>query len=213
MKKLILFILAAFWLSGGAALAVGTQTQTTTRTEVQERNEFGNESLLMKLEQKRREIQTRVETRKERIATKAAEVRARLTERKRETVRNYFGIMYGRFQAAILRLERIADRIEARLDLLEEQGLEVIGEREKLAAAREQIEIAKGLIADLNDEVEEILASETPKDGFEEVKETMLEVRDILKDIHRLLVEIITSIKKGLLLPRPTGEATTSANQ
>lgn len=163
------------------------------------------------IEERRAEIQERVELRKEKIATRVAEVRRRIAERRKAIIRRFFKRMLFRFQAAINRMRRIADRIEARLTKMEGRGIDVSELREELASVRENIDLAEGLLEGLEQKLEEALAADDPQAAFGLVRETVQEVRDLLVDIHRKLVEIITKMGKLIAEEAKMKEAETEA--
>ena len=162
-----------------------------------------------RIEVRQTDIKNRVELQREEIATRAGEVRKKLVEHRKVLIRKYFARMMLRFQAAIARMGRIADRIERRLGIMEERGIDVADLQSDLSAVRDDLSVAEGLLGGLEDKVEEALASEDPKSAFEPVRQTVQEVRDMFKDIHQQLVTIVQAMRT--LATEAGVEATESA--
>ena len=202
MRK-ILFLLSGllFFITavGSAQAVLPLESRVASRAaEVQQR-----------IETRQTAIQNRVELHREQVATRAGEVRKKLVEHRKVLIRKYFARMMVRFRAAIARMGRIANRIERRLGIMEERGIDVADLQSDLASARDDLSVAEGLLGGLEDKVEEALASDDPKSAFESVRQTVQDVRDMLKDIHQMLVTIIRSMKG--LATEGTEDATTTA--
>jgi Skp family chaperone for outer membrane proteins len=214
MRIKVFLILFVLLVSVAGDVQAGLATDSATRrAEVMERVEAKRETVRERVEQKRAEIQQRMEERKEQMATRAAERRQRLAERKKALVRKFFSRMYRRFQAAVSRMERIADRIESRLGKMENRGIDVTTLRSDLAGARDDIGVAEGMLQGLEEKVEEALSSDDPKTAFEEVRDIVHETRAMLKEIHRKLVDIIVAMKGiNTSVDADTGEATESGS-
>ena len=97
--------------------------------------------------------------------------------------------MLRRFEAMVERLEKLIQRIEARMDK--------IGDADKT-----DINEAKALLADtqenidaLNANFEEMLTSDTPREVFKDLGEQVRNIKKQLVDVHRFLVEIIGNLK------------------
>lgn len=158
-------------------------------------------------EEKKAEIQARLEERKQliqerkdeiklRIEQKRATRQAQLTERKRERVRTYFGRLAGRFDAAITRLEILIERIESRVAKLSESGeIDTSDVEEQLADAKELLNEASADLQAAVDSLNEVLDANDPKAAFEVVRETITNIKSKLKDVHSILVHTIGDIK------------------
>ena len=217
MRFLLAVSLLVFSLSSGSVYASSHVTLDSDSdvsdvvdraTDVRQRAEERREAVRQRIEQRRDAIQTRVELRREKIATRVAEIRRRVAEHRKVLIRRFFKRMLRRFEAATVRLGRIADRIESRLDKMEAREIDVSGLREDLADVRDDLSVAEGLLDGLEAKVEELLASDDPKAAFGIVRDTVLETRDMLKDIHKQFVEIIRQMKGP---QTGVGEATPSS--
>lgn len=210
-KLLVALVLVVMSVSGAYAQDVFATTPfgATKSAEIHERVATRQEQIQQVIQQRREEIQSRIELRREEIATRVAEVRRRLTERRRALIRRFFGQMLLRFKAAIARMRRLANRIESRLDKMQGRGIDVADLRDDLEETRDNIAVAEGLLDGLEERLEEALASDDSKAAFEVVRDTIYEVRDSLKEIHHQLVVIITQMKASAA--EAAAEATPSA--
>lgn len=170
-------------------LSVYSQTDdisTTRKQEAQERLDF-----------RRQLLEDRKEELHQRITDRRATVSARLEEARKQRIRNHFALMVRRMNAAIIRLERLIERIEARLAKFEEENPEA-----DTTAIHQDLDTAKGLLDEAKASLdaaqaslEDVLSSQDPKDAFGVIRETISEVKDQLKEVHRILVKVIGNIK------------------
>lgn len=187
--------------------------QAERRLEIEQRKE----EHLQSLQELRQGILEKREANRLRIEEKRATIAARLTERKRERIREFYGRMTERFEAAINRLERLINRIESRLSKIEEndEDVDTATIREEVDAAKELLAEASAALSAAETSVEDILSSDDPKAMFTEVKGLLVGIKDQLKEVHRMLVHVIGDIK-GLRvgqggIPGASPEATASA--
>jgi len=104
-------------------------------------------------------------------------------------------------------LGKIADKIQARIDILIEKGLDLTAAEAKLAEADAKIqELIKA-----GDDLAVLIATEITEDNkdslFTDIKSAQKKIRDLAFDAHRLLVDTIKEITKVL----PNRPATTTA--
>lgn len=162
------------------------EIQNTKRLEIQKRLE---EKRLL-IEKKREEIRNRIQVRQ---ATRTA----RLQARNKVRIRTLYGRIEIRLNAAIERLNRLIERIETRLAIYKNNNPDL-----DFDSIESDIETAKDLLAQasasleaLKTNLEDVLASEDPKQGFAVIRESVKEIKDNLVEAHRLLVHIIGDIK------------------
>jgi hypothetical protein len=185
LKKFILPLLICFFISSPAIVLAETnliQTREGNQNETNQATATG----VMERETAREEVQ-------ERIAT----VQAFLSQRKQEIVRNRFNLLTRRLEAAINRLSRLITRIESRLAKIEEtdENLETETIKADIASAKEKLDQAAIQLENAKTKMNEVIESETPKEGFVEIKEIVAEIRESLVGTHQILVKIITDIK------------------
>ncbi|MBU3925574.1 hypothetical protein KJ763_00180 [Patescibacteria group bacterium] len=159
--------------------------------------------------QQKEKIKQRIEEQKENMAQKFTaqkeKLQQRLEETKRIRVRAYWGRIMGRMGIAVIRLERIADRIDSRLDKLQENGADISEPQVLLETAKTKIADAKLAVENVKTKIEEILNSDADaKDIFQQIKDELSAVKQTIKDAHSALVDVIEAIKPGLLKPSPS---------
>jgi hypothetical protein len=196
MKRLVtaLIFLVFFFISASYALAKTDETERVNkRAEVQELKEEKEEEREEKekeFEERKLEIEKRVEERK---ATKEAEVKEKRVER----IKHYWELLGKRILATIERLEKLTKRIESRVAKIKETDPEA-----DVSVIEGDLQEAKGLLADAKakydeatDALEGLLESEEPKGAFEQVREDIKDIKDLLTEAHRILVHTIGDIK------------------
>lgn len=144
---------------------------------------------------------------KELIPTKKAEIKARLTEKRQQLIRQFFQRMVKRLEAAINRLEKLILRIESRLAKLESQGEDVSKIKTEIADAKTKLDETKTDLGLAKSKLETVLESDSPKEAFKEVKNLIKGVKTQLIEVHRILVHVIGDIKGlhvGQITPKPT---------
>ncbi|MFZ5365703.1 MAG: hypothetical protein ACOZBZ_00235 [Patescibacteria group bacterium] len=141
------------------------------------------------------------------LPTKKAEIKARLTEKRQQFIRQFFNQMVKRLEAAIARLEKLISRIESRLAKLESQGEDVSKIKTEVADAKTKLAKAKADLEKAKNKLETVLASDDPKAAFGEVRTLIKGVKSQLIEVHRILVHVIGDIKGlrvGQITPTPT---------
>src|SRR3989344_4299419 len=103
-----------------------------------------------------------------------------LDAKRRGIIERHIKIMGERFQAAIERLGRLADRIDARIVKLEEKGFDLSEAEAKLPLARTAIDEAVQAAEDAEAALEAALTSEDPKAAFESVRAIVKTVQEKL---------------------------------
>jgi paraquat-inducible protein B len=191
MKKIILSVFSFLFLFTMAipALAVqGTPSAASTKTVT--RNEATQGAVTGERETVRQEIG-------ENIQEKMATVQARLTEGKKEIIRNHFNRVVRRLTAAINRFYLLIDRIESRLAKIEQQdtGIDTVLIKKDISSAKEKLGQIAVQLESLKTEMNQVIESETPKDSFTQIKESVAEIREILIEIHQMLVKVIGDIR------------------
>lgn len=129
----------------------------------------------------------------------------KLEERRKENIRKHFKKMRHRFEVLIRRLENIADRIGKRLERMAGVGINVATPQAKLSAAREEIAKLKFDLGSASSSVDAILHdAANPKEAFKKVQEHVKNFMERVKKIHRMLIDIITSLKGMSEKPKPS---------
>lgn len=126
--------------------------------------------------------------------------RTRVEETRKIRIKAFYGKIMNRMGAAVIRLQRLSERIDSRISKIEETSAYVSSARALLAVADGKIIEAANALSDAKNKINEILNSEeTPKIMFEKIKDEVRVVKQAIKDAHAALVEVIIAIKPGLL--------------
>jgi len=134
---------------------------------------------------------------------------ARVTTVRKERIRLYWGTMVTRIEAAIARLEKLIARMETRIGVIKASDTEIdtsVPEKD-IADAKVLLAKAKTSLQSAKDELEAVLTSETPKEAFTRVIDTVGGIKKNLTEAHKLLVHAIGAIKGlrvGQESPTPT---------
>jgi septal ring factor EnvC (AmiA/AmiB activator) len=131
--------------------------------------------------------------RQEKIAT----IEARLNTRKKEIIRNHFLRMTKRLEAAINRLNRLITRIESRIAKIEANNKDINTEpiKKDIQKAKDKLLLATNKLNEAKIKIDGLLESNTPKETFTEVRNMIQEIKKDLVEVHRLLVKVIGDIK------------------
>ena len=204
MKKIPLFIAILVFLATIIETSYVHAAPPLTRDEKKEELQARLEERKLLIQDKREEIKLRIEQ-------KRATRQAQLTEKKQERVRTYFGRLTNRFDAAIKRLEILIERIQSRVTKLSESGeIDTSDIEAQLAEAKELLNKASADLQAAADSMDEVLDANDPKTAFGVIKETITAVKTKLKEVHLILVHTIGDIK-GLHEGLGTKPATQSA--
>lgn len=162
-----------------------------------------------KLQQRQQQVRQNLQEKRDQLKQQAQERRSQLQERKQDLKRKlhdrqakrvaaFTERMVGRFEAALGRLDHLAERISHRLDkLAEEKKHDVSMYRSALDAAKAKIEAARVSLQEARVPLEAISASDAPQEHFNEAREKLHEVKEMVKAAHAALVDVIHSIKEG----------------
>ena len=101
-----------------------------------------------------------------------------------------------RFNAAIDRFERIANRIDSRISTLDEGGLELSEALALVAESRAHIANAQTLIDEVLDALELALESDTPREDFAAIRDTLHNAKNSLLDARKAFREALSLMKK-----------------
>jgi len=135
-----------------------------------------------------------VESRKQEIADRVKEHRARLQERAQERVNGFAERMAKRMETAVSRLESIAAKVQTRMDKLEELGADVSEAQILLDEALALAEPARADIAAFLDIASAELSSEDPKAGVDAIREAASIAKDSIRAMHAALVAAVREL-------------------
>lgn len=160
--------------------------------------EFRNESrdkregVRTEIKNERKEFRKKENERREELKKRVGEERAR-------RVNEYFTQMMNRMDAAVDRLDKLADRVESRLTKIQGAGKDITEPQAALDTARISIAAVHTAIGDARTKFAELSKSNTPQEQFVAIKELVTTVKTKSKEAHAALIEVINSIKRGRL--------------
>lgn len=126
--------------------------------------------------------------------------RTKVEETRKIRIGAFYGKIMNRMEVVVIRLQRLSERIDSRINKLEETGADVSEAKALLEAADGKIKEAVKSLSDAKNKINEILDSgETPKIMLEKIKDEVRVVKQAIKDAHAALVDVIAAIKPGLL--------------
>lgn len=162
----------------------------------------------MNPEERKEAIQTHIEERKALLMEKRAafassteERRAKFSAKVGEQAIASFNHAVQLLNAMTVRLSGIADRIDARIDVLAADGIDVAAAEDALASARTEIDEAEAAITLLSEAISDALASETPRESFEATRALAQNAKLAVRAAH----EALRSAAQAL--PRPNVDA------
>ncbi len=155
------------------------------------------ENRVDKVENRMDKREDRVENRIEKKASTSAEFQAKSEARRLALVKKFAENMIRVHKAAVVRLDRLADRIASRIAKIEaEKGVNLDAAEAKLVIARAKIDTAEayvnGIMANVNAATGTAATVKVTVTGYFAVS------RDNLKLAHQALVDVISSMKVGL---------------
>lgn len=151
-------------------------------------------SLRDRLQDRRDERQQTRESIRERFSGSQGQLEQRVKGR-------FMGLMAligARFNAAIDRFERIAVRIDSRVEDLEGEGLELDTAATLVNEARAHIADAQTLIDEVLDALELALDSDTPREDFAAMRDTLHDAKSALRDARNAFREALSLMKKAV---------------
>ncbi|MEK7535458.1 MAG: hypothetical protein AAB590_00370 [Patescibacteria group bacterium] len=159
--------------------------------------------------EKREVAKERVSDKREELEAKKSELKTEVSAKRMELVKKFAAKMVKVHQAAVNRLDKLADRIEARIAKFEVSKNVNLDEAEALlVAARAKITIAQNYLNTIPGMVTTATATGTPATAFSAIKGYFATSRDNLKDAHGSLVDVISSIKVGMKIASSTATTT-----
>jgi len=193
MKKFLLVTALVFFLTTSLS-PVGATTETPSlesKTASPSTGFIGILSLREKLAEKREAIQARREE-------KGETYREKISERRKIVVRNLFGKVIERIDLVISHLEKIIERIESKLEEAKVNfpNADFSTIDESLLQAKQNLVQANEITNEAEEAIEDILASETPREDFPFIGNLIKETRLLIIETRGLLLEIVIELKE-----------------
>lgn len=143
----------------------------------------------------RREVRADIQERAWlRIASSTDTVRAQFVGEKKDAVESRLRSMYSRFDGVINRLDALADKIEDRIAVAEQEGTDVTAATAALSDARTQIDDAAAIVASTQVAITDALAQDATlsRDGL---RELVVEAANAIRAARQSLADVITHLK------------------
>lgn len=173
------------------------QKREEQKEHARERADMRKEEAREHAQERKDNMQERFEARKEQAQERLAERREQMLQRVKERLGQLFRRIKERLEAAVTRLEKIADKLERRIADLEnrfgDRGFDGSAARAKLEEARNAIQEARSAIGSVTTEVDvEIEAASDTDTDMHEVAATF---RAKLHERRGQITKVIESIK------------------
>lgn len=144
-------------------------------------------------------LREQVRLHKEERQQKRQEYKAKLNLQTQARLGQYSGRITVRMNTAIERLNQIANRALARIEMIEEKGVDLTDARNELDQAYEALEAAETFVALFTEVSTEAFTSENPSAQVQGVREAAKLTKDSLKAVHTALSETVRLIKVGVV--------------
>ena len=193
---------------GGDKKQMVQQKMETKKENVQQRIETKKDNLGQRLETRKENLVTRVENRASNTEQRIGDRKEHIADAAKARIHAYTEKMWRRFNAAVLRLEKLADRIGARIAKFEQGGANMAEPKQLLEQARKEISEARSAITEAKTAVETAVSSENPKQAFEQTRTIIQNANEKIKAAHNSLVQAIRVMRANT--PERPAAATTS---
>lgn len=117
--------------------------------------------------------------------------------------------MSNKMDAAVKRLQNVHDRLDSRLTLLTNDGLDTTSARQSLNETQKQLDSARSALANIDNNVAAFLHSSNPQENWLEVKREYTDIAATIVTAHGAIITTIENASQAT--PVPT-TATTSTS-
>ncbi len=133
---------------------------------------------------------------KGRLASSTDAMRTRFVGQKKEAVEGHLDTMFTRFDGVIIKLTSLADRIEARIETLRADGVDVSEATEALEDAKTDIATAETVIEETQTTIKAAIDSEV-EISREGLRDIVKESKEAIKTAHSALVDVVRLLKES----------------
>lgn len=127
----------------------------------------------------------------------AAADRAALPERVQDRIINLSRNMEARMQAVTARFDNIIARMERRIEKLEAEGVDTSEATVFVGHAKTSLETAKSNLTDLDQTVVRAVTSDSPRDRYRTVRNSLMNTKHAVKDTHTHLRTTLALLKEA----------------
>lgn len=126
------------------------------------------------------------------------ERRAALSEQAQKRIINLSANISNRVDAAILRFTNIINRFNSRIDKLDERGVDTSVAKTHIDAASTALNSAKTRMANIDALVNTSVTSETPREQWQAVKQSMIATKTDLQTVKSELQTALAALKEAV---------------
>ena len=149
-------------------------------------------------ETKKETIKDEIEAKRESIKNSVEERRQNAVDKIKERVDQFVQNVVNRYEAAISRLEKLADRIDSRIAKMEADKIDVTKAKELMVKAKAKIEIAKTSIIGITTTIStNATTTALMKEEFKIIKTQVEKAKEDIKTAHAVLVDVVKNLKPG----------------
>ncbi len=132
---------------------------------------------------------------------------AALNDRQQERLRNLAANVSNRMEAAIARLENIADRLEERLFLLADDGVDTAAANLELSQTFTLLNQARNELSSIDQAVNAFVSSEQPRTVWPSVRDNYIASRENIVAARTALRAAVQNAQRAAAGNRPTSSA------
>lgn len=138
----------------------------------------------------------KAEIKVDKIATREGET-GKSSDERHLKLANLFDVMLKRYDAAVLRLTTLIQRIESRVAIIKatNPGTDMAGIETQIKTAKDELDLVPPKINTLKADFDTLLASSTPKVLFKNILDEAKIIKTDLQGVHKILVHVIGDIK------------------
>lgn len=173
------------------------------------------EAVQKRIEERRVNVQAKrneLTQRKEEAQKRWEERKAKLSEKHKEIIARHVDQMTKRTQAAIDRLDKLADKIGNRIATLAAAGVDISTQKANLDHARAAIVDAQAALDSATAALAAAPQTDNPGEAYGQARVIFEDVKVAIKEAHRLLVDTTASLK-GLSATAPSPSPATPPSE
>ena len=171
------------------------QKQAALKQEAQKKRQALEAEMKTKRDALMQEMKMKRQTFEQEKQQRIDALKKKLGDERAKKIEQFFNNMVKKFEAAIDRLNKLADRIDALLNKAAAAGKDVSAQKTALQAARVKITAVETALGDAKTQFGAMAKSADPKTAFQKVKELVRGVEQKIKDAHSALVNVVSSTK------------------
>lgn len=176
--------------------------QRRDQMEIPPRVEERHNEARARFEERRTQMQQRHEEMRQRIEARHEELRERwearkvkLSEMRKQIIKNHIERIIKRMKATVDRLTRLADKVDERIGIIASDGADVSNATSLMTDARGAIARAQTELNEATAGLRAAPETDNPAEGIGNARARFENVKAALREAHAALVEVIKSLK------------------